>query len=110
MLYLGIDRHKRQLTVNLRGEDGSVKEVRGGVRSSSSSSSGDTLPNSCFFLCVVCGVVLVWGRVSAVSRPDRRHAPNDPKTPHCPAADRSARVRAEPVARPRTSHFSRRLY
>ena len=24
MLYLGIDQHKRQLTVNLRGEDGSV--------------------------------------------------------------------------------------
>ena len=25
MLYLGIDQHKRQLTVNLRGEDGSVR-------------------------------------------------------------------------------------
>ncbi len=24
MLYLGIDQHKRQLTVNLRSEDGSV--------------------------------------------------------------------------------------
>ncbi len=24
MLYLGIDQHKRQLTVNLRGEDGLV--------------------------------------------------------------------------------------
>jgi hypothetical protein len=24
MVYLGIDQHKRQLTVNLRGEDGSV--------------------------------------------------------------------------------------
>lgn len=24
MLYLGIDQHKRQLTVNLRGEDGTV--------------------------------------------------------------------------------------
>ena len=24
MLYLGIDQHKRQLTVNLRGEDGAV--------------------------------------------------------------------------------------
>ena len=24
MFYLGIDQHKRQLTVNLRGEDGSV--------------------------------------------------------------------------------------
>ena len=24
MLYLGIDQHKRQLTVNVRGEDGSV--------------------------------------------------------------------------------------
>jgi hypothetical protein len=27
MLYLGIDQHKRQLTVNLRGEDGTVKQI-----------------------------------------------------------------------------------
>lgn len=40
MLYLGIDQHKRQLTVNLRSEDGTVESQRGGSRNGDAASIG----------------------------------------------------------------------
>ena len=61
MLYLGIDQHKRQLTVNLRNEDGTVILQRQVRRIPQKSEK-----------CLICLIWGSWGRVSASAANEAR--------------------------------------